>query len=83
MSTQVLQINFKFGVPRSDYEQLAESLAPSFADVPGLLWKVWILNEENREAGGIYCFDSETSLDGFVSSQLAADVHMIEIDDTV
>ena len=74
MAEKLLQINFGFTVGRPEYEELAASLAPAFAEVPGLEWKIWILNEEKGEAGGIYCFDSGESLQRFLTSQLAADV---------
>jgi len=74
MAGRILQINFKFGVIRSDYEELATSLAQAFAEVPGLVWKIWILNEDESEAGGIYYFDDEEALQQFFASQLAADV---------
>jgi len=74
MAERVLQINFKFSVNRSDYEELAASLAQAFAEVPGLEWKIWILNEAESEAGGIYYFDRGESLQQFLTSQLAADV---------
>ena len=74
MAGRMLQINFKFGVARADYEKLADSLAQSFGKVPGLEWKIWILNEAEREAGGIYYFDRAESLQQFLASQLAADV---------
>ena len=74
MAGRVLQVNFKFSVTASDYEELAASLALAFADVPGLVWKIWILNEAEREAGGIYYFDRAESLQQFLASQLAANV---------
>jgi hypothetical protein len=74
MAGRILQINFKIGVERGQYEELASSLAQAFAEVPGLLWKIWIVNEGNHEAGGVYHFESETALGDFLSSQLASDV---------
>jgi hypothetical protein len=74
MAGKVLQINFKFSVTASDYEELASSLAQAFAEVPGLVWKIWIINEAESEAGGIYYFDGAESLQQFLTSQLAADV---------
>ena len=74
MEERVLQINFKFSVSRTDYENLASSLAQSFSEVPGLVWKIWIINEAKSEAGGIYCFDGKESLSQFLTSQLATDV---------
>ena len=74
MAGRVLQINFKFGVIRSEYEELASSLAQAFAEVPGLVWKIWIMNEVKSEAGGIYYLDSGESLQQFLDSELAANV---------
>ena len=74
MAKMTLQINFKFNVPRSEYEQAAASLAPAFAEVAGLRWKVWIMNEAESEAGGIYLFEDESSLQAFLEGPLAAKV---------
>lgn len=74
MAEKLLQINFKFNVPKADYEQAANSLAPSFAEVNGLRWKVWILNEAENEAGGIYLFEDEASLEAYLTGPLAEQV---------
>ncbi len=74
MSTRILQVNFKFSVSRSEYEQAAASLADAFAEVPGLRWKVWIMNEADNEAGGIYLFDDDASLQDYLAGPLAAQV---------
>ena len=50
----ILQINFKLNVAPAEYRKLCKSVAQTIADVPGLLWKVWLLNEQDGEAGGIY-----------------------------
>jgi hypothetical protein len=74
MAEQILQINFKFNVAAAEYRKLAQEIAGAFAEVEGLRWKVWILNEQESEAGGIYLFDGEQSLGAFVASPLAAQV---------
>ena len=56
MSEIMLQLNFDFSVTKEEYEQAVSPLADKFADVPGLIWKIWILNEEKSEAGGIYFY---------------------------
>jgi hypothetical protein len=45
-------------------------LAHAFLDVPGLRWKIWLLNPTAQEAGGIYLFDSQASLDAYVNGPL-------------
>lgn len=49
-------------------------MASEFADVPGCRWKIWLMNEANNEAGGIYLFDDEATLSTFLSSPLVSAV---------
>jgi len=74
MSKKILQLNFKFNVSRSEYEQAVSLLASDFAAVAGLRWKVWLMNEAESEAGGIYLFDDESSLQAYLTGPLAAQV---------
>jgi len=74
MSKKILQLNFKFNVSRAEYEQAVSPLASEFAAVVGLRWKVWLMNEAESEAGGIYLFDDESSLRAYLTGPLAAQV---------
>lgn len=74
MSAQILQLNFKFDVPREDYERAVAPLAGDFAEVPGLVWKIWLMNEAESEAGGIYLFEDEPSLATYLEGPLATAV---------
>jgi hypothetical protein len=74
MAQQILQVNFKFNVPREQYENAVSPLAQDFANVPGCLWKVWLINEKENEAGGIYLFADEASVQNFKASPLVASV---------
>lgn len=74
MSQQILQLNFKFNVTRNEYETMCSSLANEFAQVPGCQWKIWLMNEKDNEAGGIYLFESEKAFKEFEASPLAAAV---------
>jgi hypothetical protein len=74
MSEIMLQLNFNFSVSKEEYEQAVSPLADKFAEVPGLKWKVWILNGEKSEAGGIYMFENQASLDEFLAGPLAKTV---------
>ena len=68
----ILQINFSLTVPVAEYQKMADSVAPAFLDVPGLIWKIWLLNPAAQEAGGIYLFDSQASLDAYLNGPLVA-----------
>lgn len=74
MAGKILQINFKFKVSGAEYEQAVSLLANEFAAVAGLRWKIWIVNETEREAGGIFLFNDETSVNAFLKGPLAAQV---------
>ncbi len=74
MSAKILQLNFKFNVSSAEYEEAVSPLASEFAALPGLRWKVWIVNDQESEAGGLYVFDDESSLRSFLEGPLAAGV---------
>ena len=74
MSERILQINFRYNVAKDDYVGAVSALANDFAAAEGLCWKVWLLNEDKSEAGGIMLFEDQASLDGFLNSPLAAKV---------
>ena len=74
MPGRILQINFKFNVTRAEYEQAAPGLVKDIAAVGGLRWKVWIMNEAEKEAGGIYLFDDEASVKAYLEGPIVAQV---------
>ncbi|MFQ5990733.1 MAG: YdhR family protein [Candidatus Methylomirabilales bacterium] len=74
MAERIMQLNFKFSVSGTEYEQAVSSLAGDFAAVAGLRWKIWMINEAEKEAGGIYLFDDEPSVKAFLGGPLVAKV---------
>lgn len=74
MPAKILQVNFKFNVSKVEYEQTVSALASAYAAVPGLRWKIWIINEEKKEAGGIYLFDDQASMKALLEGPLTAQV---------
>lgn len=48
-----------------------KGLAESIAQEPGLIWKVWTENADNREAGGIYLFEDEASARAYLDMHSA------------
>ena len=71
---RLVQINFKFSVTAAEYEQAVQSMATPIAQVPGLRWKVWLMNEQEHEAGGIYLFDTESSANAYLNGPIVAAV---------
>jgi len=74
MSGRILQLNFKFSVTGAEYEAAVGPLAEDFAALDGLIWKVWMINEESGEAGGIYMFRDDASVQAYLDGPLAAGV---------
>jgi hypothetical protein len=74
MSATILQINFQLNVSPAEFEEIASSLAIDFARLPGLRWKIWLMNETEGEAGGIYLFEDESSVQAYLEGPLAAAV---------
>jgi hypothetical protein len=70
MAQQIIEINFKFKGSAEEYKAGAEAAVKKFAAVPGLLWKIWLMNEEKKEGGGIYLFADKTSVDNYRNSEL-------------
>ena len=70
MSGKILQINFKFKVSATDYVTAVTPMAAAIADVPGLIWKVWLMNETDHEAGGIYWFNDAASLQAYLNGPI-------------
>jgi hypothetical protein len=70
----ILQVNYKVNASAADYRKACSELADHFVDVPGMIWKVWLHNENEQEAGGILLFEDEAALSAFAQSELAAKV---------
>jgi hypothetical protein len=67
----------------SDYRQACDGLAPVFAEVPGLISKVWLADEATNTYGGIYTWVDRAAMDAFASSDLfraiAANPNFVDI----
>lgn len=72
MPQQILQVNVKFSIPRADLETAWLDAAQPIADTPGLLWKVWLMNEKESEAGGIYLFENEAAIQAYLDGPIVA-----------
>jgi len=70
MSQKILQVNLKFSIPRADLEAAWLPAAQPIADVPGLVWKVWLMNDTEHTAGGIYLFESEAAVKAYLAGPM-------------
>ena len=71
MTLKVLQMDYPFSGPwGSEMAEAYSHLARTIADVPGLICKVWTENPATGEAGGIYLFEDEASLDSYLAGKI-------------
>lgn len=68
---KLLQIDFPFaGSSKEEMNDTLQGLAQSIAAYPGVIWKIWTVNEDTHEAGGIYLFEDEASLNAYIPMHL-------------
>lgn len=74
MAQKMFVTNYNYSVSLEEYQQTVSQLAQAFADVPGCLWKIWLVDSDKKEAGAVYLFQDEVSLQNFKASPLVASV---------
>lgn len=73
MHIQIINFNLD-GIGRSEYDQVCDDLAQTFADVPGLISKHWLANDGTNTYGGVYVWESKDTYEAFIASELFAAV---------
>jgi len=72
MSSKVnVQIQFDLQPP-AQYRDLADHVAGAIAGVPGLIWKIWIVDEARRRAGGVYLFADRAAAAAYLEGPIVA-----------
>jgi hypothetical protein len=72
MSGKIVQINYRFSVSASELGQGLAALAGDISRVEGLRWKIWLMNEAEGEAGGIYLFENEECANAYLTGPIVA-----------
>lgn len=75
---KILQVNYRFPKPIKEVSKeemdkimsFAVEGAKHLATVPGLRWKIYLMNPETGEVGGIYLFDDEASFKAYLDGPL-------------
>ena len=73
MHIQIINFNLS-GITREQYEGGCDELAQAFADLPGLISKHWLADDENNTYGGVYIWESKDAYEGYLKSDLFAGV---------
>jgi hypothetical protein len=74
MIKKVFTTKFNYSMPAEELKKIMPAVAPKFSEIPGCIWKIWLINEDRKEAGGVYLFESATELEQFLKSNLFASV---------
>ena len=69
MHIQVINFHLK-DVTEADFRAHAEEVAPAFAEVPGLISKVWLANQSTNTYGGLYTWTNREAMEEYVKSDL-------------
>jgi hypothetical protein len=67
VAQKLVQIQFGLTVSAGTYTQTVAPLVQAIADLAGLQWKIWLLNDITHAAGGIYLFADESSAQAFLT----------------
>jgi hypothetical protein len=78
MSRKILQINLRFNVSAEELAKEFEAAAVPIAEVPGLKWKIFGMDEERGEAAGIYLFEDDASLKAYIEGPITARMKTLE-----
>ena len=74
MTKTILATKFNYSMPTEEIKKIMPAVAPKFSEIPGCCWKIWLINEYHKEAGGVYLFESATELEQYLKSDLFASV---------
>ena len=69
----ILIINFNLqDLSRVQFEEACQELAQTFAEIPGLITKTWLANEETNTYGGVYHFENKQAMLDYKESEVFA-----------
>ena len=63
----ILHLRFKLRVPPDILLGHSRDAANIIASVEGLIWKIWVLQKEKFEMGGIYLFASREAAEAYLN----------------
>jgi heme-degrading monooxygenase HmoA len=58
------------GISEEAYRQQVDAVASAFADLPGLVSKTWLANQQTNTYGGVYVWEDREALEGYAETNL-------------
>ena len=69
MHIQIVSFNLK-DMGEKDFRKMCDDLAPAFANIPGLISKVWLADPASNTYGGVYSWRDRGAWEAFIRSDL-------------
>ena len=69
-----LHLRFKLRVPPSLLLAQSRDAATMIASVEGLIWKIWVFEEEELEMGGMYLFANRETAEAYLNHPVIQEV---------
>jgi hypothetical protein len=69
MTKVMLQVNFDLDFSKNEPIDKTLERARKFADVPGLIWKIWLRDENSGRGGGLYLFEDRSSAEAWAKGR--------------
>ncbi|GAB89422.1 YdhR family protein [Gordonia rhizosphera] len=71
---KLLQVNYERALARDNHDQAIamREAATHLAELSGLIWKMWLYDDDLRVAGGLYLFDTEANARGWGDGPMVA-----------
>ena len=66
----VLHMRLKLRVPPDVFLAKSRGAATIIASVEGLIWKIWVLQEEASETGGMYLFANRDTAEAYLNDPI-------------
>ena len=69
MHVQIITFGLE-GLSDREYRSHCEAIAPAFAQLPGLVSKIWLANAETNTYGGVYLWRDRRSMENYERSDI-------------
>ncbi|HEC65570.1 MAG TPA: hypothetical protein ENI23_09760 [bacterium] len=67
---KVLQINMNYNVSTEALREYFSYLTQPIANIKGLIWKLWIIDELEKSCGGVYLFQNTAPVVAYIESDI-------------
>ena len=69
MHAQIITFELN-GITEDQFRDAGASDAPTFADLPGLLAKIWLRDTEKNTYGGLYLWDNQDAYEAYIKGDV-------------